>query len=116
MVAEYKVIRETVQRGALYRLITPEHNSQESVTESVARNGKQVVTFAFLHSSAEMYPFPSIHLKSLDENAMYGIKALSSRIAADTPARASGSYWMQHGVNVELRGDFQAAAFTLATE
>jgi len=116
MVAEYKLIRETVQRGDLYRLITPEHNSQQSITESVGRDGKQIVAFAFLHSSAEMYPFPRIHLKGLDENAMYSIKAFSGRLAADTPAVASGSYWMHSGLDVELRGDFQAAAFTLTRQ
>lgn len=116
MVTEYKLIRENVQRGSLYRLTTPEHNSQESVTESVARDGKQVVIFAFLHSSAEMYPFPRIHLKGLDEDVMYSIKAFSGKLAVDTPAMASGSYWMNHGVDVELRGDFQAAGFTLSRQ
>ncbi|MFQ6310544.1 GH36 C-terminal domain-containing protein [Lysobacter capsici] len=27
------------------------------------------------------------------------------------PAEASGAYWMEHGVPVSLRGDFQAAAY-----
>ena len=27
---------------------------------------------------------------------------------------ASGAYWMQHGIDVQLRGNFQAAAFILA--
>jgi alpha-galactosidase len=28
MVTEYKAMRDTIQRGALYRLVTPEHNSE----------------------------------------------------------------------------------------
>ena len=32
---------------------------------------------------------------------------------SDTPEVASGAYWMHRGVDVELNGDFQAAAFTL---
>lgn len=113
MVAEYKAIRETVQRGALYRLITPEGDSEQSVTESVSRDGRQAVTFAFLHSSREEYPFPRLHLRGLEENATYRVTALDGKLAADTPAEASGAYWMHRGVDVELRGDFQAAAFTL---
>jgi alpha-galactosidase len=113
MVAQYKSVRETVQRGALYRLITPEHNSEQSVTESVSRDGKQAVTFAFLHSSREGYPFPRIYLRGLDAGATYRLAALDGKLADDTPDSASGAYWMNRGVDVELRGDFRAAAFTL---
>lgn len=113
MVAQYKAIRETVQRGSLYRLITPEHNSEQSVTESVARDGRQAVTFAFLHSSRELYPFPRIYLRGLDEAAMYRITMLAGTAAPDTPELASGAYWMHHGLDLNLIGDFQAAAFAL---
>ncbi|WP_348266410.1 alpha-galactosidase [Edaphobacter paludis] len=113
MVAQYKAIRETVQRGALYRLITPEDNSEQSVTESVSRDGKQAVTFAFLHSSRERYPFPRIYLRGLDAGATYRLAALDGKLAGDTPDSASGAYWMNRGVDVQLNGDFQAAAFTL---
>jgi alpha-galactosidase len=116
MIAEYKQIRETVQRGALYRLISPEQNSEQSVTETVSRDGRQAVTFAFLHSSQELYPFPRIFLRGLQPDAVYSVKAFAGRLAEDTPTQASGAYWMQHGIDVDLRGDFQAAAFTLARQ
>ena len=113
MVAQYKAVRETVQRGSLYRLITPEHGSEQSVTESVSRDGTQAVVFAFLHSSRENYPFPRINLQGLDAAATYRIAAIDGKLATDTPTSASGAYWMSRGVDVLLRGDFQAAAFTL---
>jgi alpha-galactosidase len=113
MVRIYKSIRETIQRGALYRLITPEHDSEQSVTETVSRDGKQAVVFTFLHSSRELYPFPRIFLRGLDEQAIYRVNAFSGKLAPDTPGEASGSYWMHHGIDVLLRGDLQAAAFTL---
>ncbi len=113
MVAHYKAIRETVQRGSLYRLITPEHESEHSVTESVARDGSAAVVFAFLHSSRELYPFPRIYLQGLDADATYTVASLNGKLATDTPERASGAYWMSRGVDVLLKGDFQAAAFTL---
>ena len=114
MVADYKTIRETVQRGELYRLITPEHDSEQSVTETVSRDKKQAVAFAFLHSSREKYPYPRIFLRGLDSNATYDIKAFAGKLDPDTPQNASGAYWMNHGVDVLLVGDFQAAAFTLS--
>jgi alpha-galactosidase len=113
MLEQYKAIRETVQRGSLYRLITPEHNSEQSVTESVSRDGSQAVVFAFLHSSHELYPFPRLYLRGLDAGATYKLRALDGKIDASTPAEASGAYWIEHGVDVMLRGDFQAAAFLL---
>ncbi len=113
MVAQYKKIRETVQRGSLYRILSPENGSEQSVTETVARDGHQAVAFAFLHSSKELYPFPRIFLEGLQDNAMYRLEAFAGKLAPDTPTRASGAYWMHHGVDAELRGDFQAAAFTL---
>ncbi len=113
MVAQYKTIRETVQRGSLYRLITPENNSEQSVTESVARDGHQAVVFAFLHSSNELYPFPRLYLRGSDAAAVYRLTGIDGKVATDTPEQASGSYWMEHGVDIELRGDFQAAALTV---
>jgi len=113
MVDEYKSIRETVQRGELYRLISPEHNSAQSVTETASPDGKQIVAFAFLHSSTEYHPYPRLYLRGMNEKAIYSISAFAGKLDGDTPTRASGAYWMHHGLDLDLRGDFQAAAFTL---
>jgi alpha-galactosidase len=113
MVEQYKQIREIVQRGSLYRLISPQNGSEHSVTESVSNDQDSAVIFAFLHSSQMLYPFPRISFRGLKPDTMYRIAALDGKLSANTPEVASGSFWMQHGVNVELRGDFQAAAFTL---
>ncbi|TCK72575.1 alpha-galactosidase [Acidipila rosea] len=121
LIGEYKEIRETVQHGRLYRLISPQQDSEHSVTESVAQNGSQAVVFALLHSSQFGYPFPSIFLHGLDPGAQYRIHWISSQpdgaaarmMAAPLPETASGAYWMNHGIALSLRGDFQAAAFRL---
>lgn len=113
MVAGYKSIRATVQRGDLYRLISPQQDSQATVNEYVARDGKQTAVFAFLHSSREGYPFPTIQAKGLDPDATYRLTMLEGQAERGTPAHASGAYWMGRGIDLELRGDFQAAAFTL---
>jgi alpha-galactosidase len=113
MVAAYKSIRETVQRGTLYRLIAPEKGTEQSVTETVSRDCRQVVTFAFLHSSRELHPFPRIYLRGLDEAAEYTISTLAGDLEKGTAVTASGAYWMHRGVDVQLRGDFQGAAFLL---
>lgn len=113
LVSEYKQIRETVQHGALYRLISPQDNSESSVTESVANDGHQAVVFAFLHSSNFWYPYPRVFLRGLDNNAQYTLHWITSKPGGDLPETASGSYWMNHGVDLNLYGDFQATAFRL---
>ena len=116
MIAQYKAIRKTVQRGDLYRLIEPTDGSEESATEYVGRDGRQTVVFAFLHSSSELYPYPRLYLRGLEPDVTYRVTAMDGRLADGTPAEASGVYWMQHGIDVELMGDFQAAAFTFERE
>jgi len=113
LVAEYKSIRMTVQQGSLYRLISPRDGSLYSATESVSSDGRQTVLFAFLHSSSMLYPYPRIHLKGLDPQARYRLRVVAGKPAENTPAEATGVYWMSEGIELMLRGDFQAAAVVL---
>ena len=116
LVGEYKAVRATVQDGALYRLISPEEGSEYSVTESVARDGRQAAIFAFLHSSQKGRPYPQIYLRGLDPDAEYSLHVHEGKLADGTVQEASGDYWMHHGISVSLRGDFQAAFVTLERE
>jgi len=113
MISQYKSIREIVQHGSLYRLISPQNDSEQSVTESVSQDKRSAVIFAFLHSSTMLYPFPRIYPHGLKPQTMYRVETLDGKLSPDTPTLASGSLWMQHGIDIELRGDFQATAFTL---
>jgi alpha-galactosidase len=113
MIAEYKQIRETVQHGALYRLISPANGSEQSVTESVSEDGKQAVLFAFLHSSQMGYPYPRVFLRGLDKDAQYQLHWITEKPGGKLPEAESGAYWMGHGVDLSLYGDFQATAFRL---
>ena len=113
LVDQYKQIRDTVQHGELYRLISPLHGSEASVTESVAEGGAQAVVFAFLHSSQERNPFPRIYLRGLDSGATYKLHMMDGTAEPGTPATATGVYWEGAGVQLLLRGDFQAAGIAL---
>jgi alpha-galactosidase len=115
LIAEYKTVRETVQQGALYRLISPVA-SEYAATESVAHDGHAAAVFAFLHSSQEGQPFPQLYLRGLDPDAIYSLHLQAGQLDDGAVERASGDYWMHHGVAVTLRGDFQAAFFTLERE
>ncbi len=109
-IATYKKIRQTVQQGSLYRLISPQHDSEQSATESVSLDRSQAVLFAFLHSSSGTHAYPFVRLKGLDPDRQYRISGIAGA-QVDAPAAASGRYWMDHGFAPSLSGDFQAAGF-----
>jgi alpha-galactosidase len=113
LVADYKGIRTTVQQGLLYRLISPRDGSEYSATQSVSSDGRQAVMFAFLHSSSMLNPYPRIHLKGLDPQGRYRLRVLAGKPGDDTPAEASGAHWMSDGIQLMLKGDFQAAGVVL---
>jgi alpha-galactosidase len=113
LVADYKNIRMTVQQGQLYRLISPRDGSSYSVTESVSSDASQAVLFAFLHSSSLLYPYPRIQLQGLDPQARYRLRMLAGKPQEGTPLQASGAHWMSEGIQLTLKGDFQAAAMVL---
>jgi alpha-galactosidase len=94
-------------------VISPSNGSAFSATESVSTDLSQAVIFTFLHSSQMGFSFPRVYPRGLDPHAVYNFQALDGKVVSGTPASASGTYCMQHGLGVNLRGDFQAAAFRL---
>ncbi|TCV94690.1 alpha-galactosidase [Luteibacter rhizovicinus] len=109
-IAAYKGIRETVLHGRLYRLLSPQDRAPQSATESVAADGSQAVLFAFLRQGQEALAYPTLYLQGLDDAAQYRYRLIHGKVAAGTPAVASGAYWKHHGIDIELRGDLDAAA------
>ena len=110
MIVLDKQIRETVQTGALYRLLSPRENDV-AANQYVSADGRQSVVFAFRHSQEFDLPAPAIRLEALDPQAAYKITGLDGRTAEH-----SGAYLMQHGLDVALRGDYDSALVTLTRE
>jgi alpha-galactosidase len=113
LIAAYHSVQPTIVRGDLYRLISPRDGSEMSATESVSSDKNQAVVFAFTHSTQEGRGFPLLLLQGLDPDAEYQLTFIEGKGRAGTPTSASGAWWMRHGVWLDLRGDFQAAAFWL---
>ena len=114
MIAEYKTIREAVQHGRQYQLVSTEDHSPYSASESVAQDKHQAVLFAYLHYSEDGYEFPRLFLQGLDPAAQYILRSISGEVTPDTPVSASGAYWMEHGIDILMHGDLQASAFSFA--
>jgi alpha-galactosidase len=115
LIAAYHQVQPTIVQGDLYRLISPRNGSEFSATQPVNHEKSQSVVFAFIHSTQEGRLFPRLKLEGLDPAARYGLTPIEGKARADTPAVASGAWWMNHGLDmdVDFRGDFQAAAFRL---
>jgi alpha-galactosidase len=111
MIAAYKRIRATVQTGDLYRLASPRTNDA-TVNQYVAADGRQAVVFALRHSQQYNTAVPTIHLRGLDERGIYKVESVNNKLVERQP-QFSGAYLMNVGVNVNLRGDFDATAIIL---
>jgi alpha-galactosidase len=111
MIAYYKDIRQTVQEGDLYRLLSP-RDSDITANNYVSRDGKQAVLFAFLHSQQFRSPTPAILMKGLDPDAVYRVKKIDNKLI-DPHETYSGSYLMNHGVMLKLVGDYDSTSVEL---
>jgi alpha-galactosidase len=111
MIAIYKQIRGTVQTGNLYRLMSP-RTGDMTANQYIAADGKQAVVFAFRHSQQYNTPAPTVRLQGLDERAVYRMPSVIGSLTT-SPAELSGAYLMRHGINLNLRGDYDSAAVVL---
>jgi alpha-galactosidase len=111
-IAAYKRIRNTVQTGDLYRLLSP-RTSDVTANEYVSADGKQAVLFAFRHSQQYNLPAPAIILKGLDPRATYRLESITGSPLAG-PAEVSGAYLMSRGITLPLRGDYDSAGIILS--
>ena len=107
MVTIDKQIRATVQTGLLYRLLSP-REGDVTASEYVSQDGRQSVLFAFRHSQQFETLAPSLHLEGLDANATYTLTDLNSRTS-----ELSGAYLANHGVDLNLAGDYSSALVVL---
>jgi alpha-galactosidase len=111
-VAAYKTIRQTVQRGQLYRIAPPTRDNATSATLYVSQDRRQAVMFQMLHSSMWRDTPAAHHLEGLDPGLSYRVSVLGGgALPEGVPATASGSYWMERGLRAPLKGDFVGMAF-----
>ena len=113
LIAVYHSVQPTIVRGDLYRLISPRDNSEMSATETVSGDKSQAVVFAFVNATNKGRGFPLLQLQGLHPDAEYTLSWIEGKALPGTPDTASGAWWMHHGIQLMLRGDYQAAAFRL---
>jgi alpha-galactosidase len=115
MIDYYKSVRDTVQNGSLFRL-TPPADSNFKATQYVAPDQSVSVLFAFLHSQQFGRDLPALPLRGLDESATYSVAwfdGADRKDFASLPTTLSGAYLMNRGLDLPLRGDYDALSVKL---
>src|SRR5450432_581597 len=113
LIASYHAVQKTIVRGDLFRLISPRDGSKFSSTETVSGDKAQAVVFAFSTATIQGVGFPNLQLQGLDPSAEYKLTWIEGKGRPETPTSTSGAWWMNHGVQPDMKGDYQASAFQL---
>jgi alpha-galactosidase len=111
----YKQIREIIQQGALYRLVSPFKENYASLMY-LSEDGSVGVWFAYNTHHKVHNLFDAIRLQGLEEDAYYRIREVNvaERLhLSKSTLEFSGSYLMNHGLRVDLNGLFESAMFMI---
>ncbi|MBV8807672.1 MAG: alpha-galactosidase [Acidobacteriaceae bacterium] len=111
MIALDKKIRDTVQFGKLYRILSP-RTSDTTANEYVSRDGTEAVLFGFRHSQEYNTVPPIIYLEGLDAHATYRVESIDNKLP-NQQQEASGAWLMQNGLQLQLKGDFDSTLVLL---
>jgi alpha-galactosidase len=114
MVAYYKSVRQTVQEGKLYRLFSP-REGDFTANQYVSQDGNQAVVYAFLRSQQYGRPAPIVYLQGLDERAIYRVRTIDDKLMSKAQT-LSGSYLMNHGIELRLTGDYDSTSIAFERE
>ena len=116
-ISAYKRIRETVQQGDLYRLNRPTEADPRWTNLYVSADRKQAALFTLVANTHKLDVMPAIALTGLDPEAQYRVESMDGqKLPVTVPSVSSGGYWMRHGLDVTLRGDFQGVGVILTRQ
>ncbi|MBE6412388.1 MAG: alpha-galactosidase [Opitutales bacterium] len=112
----YKRIRNIVQDGDMYRLISPFEDKNFAANMFVSKDKSKAVAFIFQHTFASVYYRPFIKLEGLDPNKKY--KVVESNISGKSNAPihnriVSGEYLMNQGINNRFNKSFMSVMYEI---
>ena len=104
LIGLYKEIRDIVQHGRQYRLLSPKTSHLAAV---MYINGSQTeaVLFAFIHLNHFGDELPRIYLKGLKEDSLYIVEGKGLVL--------SGKALMKVGIQLQMNGDFDSKVIRL---
>lgn len=99
LIRVYKAIRDIVQHGRQYRLLSP-RTSHLSAVMYINESQTEAVLFAFIQSNHFGDELPRIYLKGLKEDILYVLEGKDLVL--------SGKALMKVGIQLQLNGDFDS--------
>ncbi len=114
----YKSIRDIVQLGDQYRLLSPYNDLGLTSTMFVTKDKSKAVVFAYSLKENLGPKFPPVQLNGLNPEKKYKVKEINK---IDPKGRGipsegkvfSGSFLMNVGLQMNLRGVYTSRAITL---
>ena len=113
-VADYKRIRTVVQRGDLYRLVSPYDGRMSALM--FASEAKDAAAVFALGLDKDIIVEETLHLRGLDPDAKYSVTEINkgAKLHAELPKEpVAGRTLMEKGIAVKLSGKFDSASFEL---
>lgn len=112
---DYKELREVIQLGDLYRLITP--YNRKGVASLMYRFGDEAVLFVYKVDNFYGQSLPRIRLEGLDPDKTYTLMEKNIR-AGEKPCSLSGKqfsgrFLMSVGIEVPLWEDYASRVFSI---
>lgn len=119
-IADYKVIRPTVQLGDLYRLISPYDRKGVASLMYVSPEKDRGVFFAYKLEHFRDQAIPRFTMKGLDKDRTYRFRELNVP-AGETPShldgkKATGAMLMNTGFELPLDGEYASRVYELVAE
>jgi alpha-galactosidase len=104
LVRRYKEVRDVIQEGDQYRLLSPREGETTAV-QYVSEDKRTSVIFVFRNPHQFLDPSPKIYPRGLNEDSIYRI--------TDVEAPRSGGALMGRGIDVPLEGDLTSTMIEL---
>ncbi len=117
---DYKPLRELIQLGNLYRLISPYDN--EGIASLMYTNDAKSKAVLFAYRVQYLYNMktPRIHLAGLDTTKNYRLRELNVKVGSEpSPLNNkvfSGKLLMEQGLYLPLLKDYNSCVFELTAE
>ena len=109
-IAKYKAIRETVQKGDVYRIVSP-YDENRSVLQYVDKSKRNAVVFAY-----NLAEYPANQIKETQQNPLVKLRGLLPDIHYSIEGikdNYSGKYLMEIGINIPLRGAYKSSIYLI---
>ena len=113
--ADYKQLRQVVQTGDLYRLISPYDHKGVSSLMYVDDSHRQGVLFVYKIDNYYDQPIPRIRLAGLNPDATYTLMeknvCVSQKPCSLSGKRFTGRFLMEVGLELPLREEYASRVF-----